>query len=150
MLLVLLLVFRWGYEFIYRDGRRSEMNTALAPVFPQLGGIYSGPETTALYLDLKNLASRYPNFKTLPSFPMANYLTRTYPPLPLDWVVGREINKDEAPIRAALEVYHPVLLIEKRYADQIRTDPEMDLTRRLLLEGTVIGETPNFWVVKSK
>lgn len=153
-LLVLLAVFRLGYEFVYRDGRRSEMDTPLATVFPRLGGICSRRETAALYLDLKNLAARYPVFKTLPSFPLANYLTGTPPPLPLDWVVKREtgpaFSEPENPVTAALRKNEPVLLIEKRYAGQIETDPELSLARRLLHEGSIIDETPHFRVVKWK
>ena len=152
LLLILLAVFRLGYEFVYRDGRRSDMRIPLGAVFPRLGGLYSRGETAALYLDLKNLTMQYPNFKTLPSFPLANYLTGTRPPLPLDWVVKRESGPErfQDSVVAALRKNGPVLLIEKRYADGIETDPELRLTRRLLHEGLVIDETPHFWVVKWK
>lgn len=149
-LLMLLLVFRVGYEFVYRDGRRRDMNTAMGTIFPRLTGIYSRPETASLYLDLKNLASRYPNFKTLPSFPLANYLTRTRPPLPLDWVVRREAGSDTTLLQSALHESNLVFLIEKRYSDKIETDPELSVTRQLLHSGQIIDETPHFWVARSK
>jgi len=149
-LAMLLLTFRLGYEFVYRDGRRSEMATPLGNVFPKLDGLYSTPETGQLYLDLKKLASRYPNFKTLPAFPQANFLTDTYPPLPLDWVVNREMNGDNTLILKNLEENRPVLFIEKRWLEQIKTDPELSLTRELLQTGTLLDETPHFLVVKPK
>ena len=151
-LLMLLAVFRLGYAFVYRDGRRADMRAPLEAMFPRLGGIYSRAETAALYLDLKNLAARYPEFKTLPSFPLANYLTGTRPPLPLDWVVKRETGPErfQDSVIAALQKNKPVLLIEKRYAGGIATDPELSLARRLLREGSLIDETTHFWIVKWK
>lgn len=147
-LALLLAVFRIGYEYVYRDGSRSTMSAEPGSIFPRSAHIYSNAETVALYSDLKNLAARYPNFKTLPSFPQANYLTGTYPPLPLDWVVSREMNSDTAFVMNALRRNNPVLLIEKRYDTAIKTDPELALTRFLLQSGTVVDETPYFWVVK--
>ena len=149
-LAMLLLTFRLGYEFVYRDGRRSEMATPLGNIFPKLDGLYSTPETGQLYLDLKNLASRYPNFKTLPAFPQANFLTGTRPPLPLDWVVNRETNGDNMLILKNLEENRPVLFIEKRWLEQIKTDPELRLTRELSQSGTILDETPYFLVITPK
>lgn len=147
-LIILLAVFRLGYEFVYRDGRRSEMRANLGEIFPQLGGIYSTSAKAQFYSDLKNLAARYPNFKTLPAFPQANFLTKTRPPLPLDWVVKRETNEDNTLIFKSLRENQPILFIEKKYASKIQTDSEMTLTRDLLNSGTVLDETLNFWVVK--
>lgn len=147
-LILLLAVFRLGYEFVYRDGRRSEMTEHLGQIFPQLGGIYSTPEKSRLYLGLKNLAARYPNFKALPAFPQANFLAKTRPPLPLDWVVKRETNGDNTLILKNLKENEPILFIEKKYASNIQTDPELSLTRELLRSGTILDETPHFWVVK--
>jgi hypothetical protein len=149
-LIMLLAVFRLGYEFVYRDGRRSEMNAPMGAGFPQLSGIYSTLEKSQLYLELKNLAAHYPNFKTLPAFPQANFLTKTRPPLPLDWVVRRETNGDNTLILKNLRENQPVLFIEKKYAEQIQTDPELSLTRELLQKGAILEETPHFWVVKAE
>ena len=149
-LVILLAVFRYSYEFVYRDGRRSEMNTHLGQVFPALHGIYSTPGKGRLYLDLKKLAARYPNFKTLPAIPQASFLTKTYPPLPLDWVVNRETNGDNSLVSSALGKNKPVLFIEKTWAKKIQTDPELSFTRDLLQTGVILEETAYFWVVQSK
>lgn len=149
-LVMLLLTFRLGYEFVYRDGRRSEMTTPLGAVFPKLDGLYSSHETGQLYFDLKNLAARFPNFKTLPAFPQAKFLTDTRPSLPLDWVVNRETNGDNTLILKKLEKEHLVLFIEKRWVEQIKIDPELSLTRELLQTGTVLDETPHFLILKPK
>jgi len=148
MLLSLLITFRIAHEFVYRDGRRSEMHVSMGSIFPQLSGIYSDQETADLYLDLKRLAAKYgPNFKTLPAFPQANYLTKTPPPFPLDWVVNRETNGDNTLIFKDLKEKRPVIFIQKSFRDKIESDPELDVTRLLFQRDKVVEETPHFWVV---
>jgi hypothetical protein len=144
----LLVLFRWGYEFVYRDGRRSAMDVPMGGIFPALDGLRSDEATAALYRDLKNLAERYgPGFKTLPAFPQANFLTRTPPPLPLDWVVRRETNGHFHPVMEALQKNRPVLFIEKRYARALGDDPELAFVRTLRDRGRLVEETPHFWVL---
>lgn len=141
-------IARFSYEFVYRDGFRSELTIDMGTVFPQLNGIYSSPETAALYRDLKSLQQRYgPDFAVLPAFPQAHFLTNTAPVLPLDWVVKREINTDSLLVINALKIEKPVLFIEKSYKDKIDTDPELALTRQALHTGKWMGETPHFWIV---
>ena len=147
-LLALLLLFRLAYEFVYRDGRREAMNCELGTVFPKLNGIRSDRATCDLYADLKKLADRYPGFTVLPVFPMANFLTDTPPPLPLDWVVNREMNGDRASVQAVLEEKKPYLFIERSQIEKIERDPEMSLTKDCLDSGKVIEETPFFLVLK--
>ncbi len=148
-LLALLAVFRFGYEFVYRDGRRRAMTEDLGRVFPALSGIYSNVETVALYEELKMLTARYgPNVKTLPSFPQANFLTNTMPPLPLDWVVSREMNADSALVMKVLQKKNLVLFIEKQYLTTIETDPELALVRSVVNMATRLEETPHFWVMQ--
>lgn len=147
---LLVSVFRYGYEFVYRDGPRNGMTADLGTVFPALQGIRSDTTSLALYRDLHDLAGRYgPSFKTLPSFSQANFLTRTYPPLPLDWLVRRENNGDNTLVMRQLEQNKPVFFIEKSYGrDRIENDPELGFTRKILLEGRLVAETPHFWVVR--
>ncbi|MBP6812056.1 MAG: hypothetical protein KA138_11080 [Saprospiraceae bacterium] len=148
LLLSLLFTFRIAHEFVYRDGRRSEMDVHMGSIFPQLSGIYSDQETADLYLDLKKLATKYgPNFKTLPAFPQANYLTKTTPPFPLDWVVNRETNGDNTLIFKDLQEKKPVIFIQKYFRDKIESDPELEVTRLLFQRDKVVEETPHFWVV---
>ena len=149
-LTALLGVFRYGYEFVYRDGRRSTMTENMGAIFPALSGIYSDVETAALYRELRSLAARYgPDFKTLPAFPQANFLTGTVPPLPLDWVVTREMNTNSMLVMNALQANKPTLLIEKRYLPAIQTDPELALVRTVLDSANLLEETPHFLVVQS-
>jgi len=150
MLLFLLLSFRVGHEFVYRDGRRSEMQVPMGSIFPALSGIYSDPETAELYRDLKQLVVRYgPNFKTLPAFPQANFLTKTSPPLPLDWVVNRETNGDNTLIFKNLKEIQPVVFIQKSFREKIESDPEMEVVRKIFQNGKVVAETKHFWVIET-
>ncbi|MDO8368790.1 MAG: hypothetical protein Q7T20_18475, partial [Saprospiraceae bacterium] len=150
MLLALLLTFRIAHEFVYRDGRRSGMQEPMGSVFPQLSGIYSDRETVELYCDLKQLSERYgPNFKTLPAFPQANFLTNTAPPLPLDWVVNRETNGDNSLILRDLQENQPVIFMQKSFREKIDTDRELEITRMIFQTGKVVEETPHFWVMKN-
>jgi len=147
-LVALLALFRWGYEWVYRDGPRSAMTEHLGAIFPRLSGIYSSPETAALYRDLADLTRRYgPTVKTLPAFPQANFLTGTRPPLPLDWVVEREMGAGRALVEAELSCVRPVFFIEKSQIEYVENNPEAALVRRLLENGKRLEETPFFWVL---
>ena len=150
VLVLLLLVFRLGYEYVYRDGPRSAMQAPLGPIFPALQGIYTSTEKADLYLDLKSLAARYPNFKTLPTLTQASFLTGTHPPLPLDWVVNRETNGDNGRIIRALEQNRPFLFIEKSWLERIPGDPELSFTRELMQQATILDESAHFLVIKPK
>jgi hypothetical protein len=148
MLFATLFAFRIGYEFVYRDGRRSDMTEAMGEIFPRLSGIYSDRETAELYQDLKALSGRYgPNFTILPAFPQANFLTNTKAPLPLDWVVNRETNNNNALVFMDLKEKNPIIFIQKAFQEKLKTDPELEVTRWLLDHGQIIEETPHFWVL---
>jgi len=149
LLLVLIAVFRIGHEFVYRDGKRSEMTVSLGATFPKFSGVYSSPQTLALYQDLKQLAEKYgANFTVLPAFPQANYLTGTRPPLPLDWVVNRETNADNKLIYKAIKALKPLMFIEKEYLEKIKLDPELSLTKEVLGAGVVLEESRCFLVIQ--
>ncbi len=147
-LVVLLALFRWGYEWVYRDGPRAAMTEHLGAVFPRLSGIYSSPETAAQYRELADLIKRYgPNFKTLPAFPHANFITNTRPPLPLDWVVEREMGVARALVETEIMRTQPVCFIEKAYVTQLDNDHQLALTKSVFNTGRIVEETPFFWVV---
>jgi hypothetical protein len=147
-LLLLVLAFRVGYSFIYRDGKRGDMDQDLGRVFPSLRGIYSDKETAERYSELKILADRYPNFAVLPAFPQANYLSQTYPPLPLDWVVNRETNGNNRLIEEAIKQKKPVLFLQKSFLEKIPADPELSLTRYHLETGQRLEENQYFIVIQ--
>jgi hypothetical protein len=147
-LLALLVIFRVGYEFVYRDGRRQNMTEDMGVVFTPLNGIRSDKETAELYANLRLLSQKYgPHFKVLPAFPQANFLCQAYPPFQMDWVVRRENNGQDQVLYEQWNQLKPVLFIEKKYAAQIETDPELTFTRSCLHSGKIAEETAYFWVV---
>lgn len=149
-IILLLSVFRLGYEFVYRDGKRSDMNVSMGAVFPRLSGIYSDAETAATYQELKDLVARYgPDFKTLPAFPLANYLTKTRPLLPLDWVVRRELNGGQSILLKAISGKMITYFIQKSCQETLQTDPELEFTRNIKAQGELLEETAHFWVIKA-
>lgn len=146
-LLLLLLTFYLGYSFVYRDGKRNQMNQDMGRIFPALTGIYSDAETAGMYLELKQLASQYGNFAVLPAFPQAHFLTKTYPPLPLDWVVNRETNGNNHLVQQAFLQNQPTLFIKKSFWSKVQTDPELSLTREWLSKSSLMEETTHFKVI---
>jgi hypothetical protein len=150
-LLGLLLVFRVGYEFVYRDGRRSEMQYHLGAVFPSLSGIYTDQTSLELYREMAFLKEKYgANFKILPAFPQANFLTQTPSPLPLDWVVNRETNGNNQLIYNALTEKKPYIFIQKDFEQQMASDPELEIARHCMQKGRVVDTTRFFIVLKQE
>ncbi len=143
----LLAVFAVSGEWVYRDGKRSDMTMPLGDIFPALRGIYSTPQKAALYADLARLMQRYgPEATVLPAFPQANFLTRTRPPLPLDWVVLREMGRYANFIEAEAKRRKPVFFLEKTALPALDSDAELALVKQLHDQGKVLEETPFFRV----
>ncbi|MCC6412713.1 MAG: hypothetical protein IT270_13700 [Saprospiraceae bacterium] len=148
MLVLLLGLFRYGYEFVYRDGQRSNMDRHMGEVFPRLNGIYSDEETWDRYNELKVLAEKWSRFKTLPAFPQAHWITDTRPGFPLDWVVKREMGAMEPWVREQALQTGNIYFIEKSWLDRIALEPELALTREIVENGARLEEGRYFWVFK--
>ncbi len=148
---LLLGVFFYAGQFVYRDAARRDMQVHLGEVFPALRGIYSTQKKADLYRDLKQLCAFYgPNVKTLPTFTQANFLTHTYPSLPLDWVVAREMGRDTVKMLQQYRQNKPYLLIEKVYLQRIMSnDPEYEFCRKIMKNATKVAETKFFIVLAS-
>ena len=147
---LLLAVFRVGYEFVYRDGLRSNMTADMGAIFPQLTGIRSDTSTALLYRDLRDLDTKYHGqYAVLPSFTPASYLTGSTPPLPLDWVVNRETNGENEKIYKKLDDCRYVLL-EASYYPQLLTDPELEVCRKIFTERDSVGRTQHFIILKKR
>jgi hypothetical protein len=138
--LLLLLLFFYAAQFVYRDGRRSEMIFAGGDIFPALTGIRMDAESVDKYRELRQLVQAHPNFATLPAFPQAHLLTQTQAPLPLDWVVQREMNSATPQVREAFYRQKPVLLLEKKYLEAIKIHKEYALLREILEGAAPLGE----------
>ena len=145
---LLLWVFGYAHLFIYRDGKRSEMTKPMGQVFPQLSGIYSDKETFARYKELKILSSRYPNFKTVPAFLSANYLTKTKPPVTIDWLIDEEINEANVLVMNSFIHTKPILFLEKVYLPGLYSANHLTLAQALIHNARKIEETPNFIVLQ--
>ncbi|MEL6866174.1 MAG: hypothetical protein AAFP19_17225 [Bacteroidota bacterium] len=151
LLFALLLIFRYAYEFVYRDGPRSAMKWPMEQVFPALKGIYSDEATYLLYSDLKGLQEHYgPRFKTLPAFPLSNYLTQTQSPLPLDWVIRPETNGPQPKLYQLVDKSDYYFFIEKSYGEQLLKNPKFELTKYVMDHLDRIEETPYFYVYQNK
>jgi hypothetical protein len=147
---ILLTVFRIGYEFVYRDGLRTEMTEDMGVVFPQLTGIRSDTATASLYRDLKELDARYHGqYAVLPALPYASFLTGSTPPLPLDWVVNRETNGQNEKVYEKLADCRFILL-EAGYLSQIPTNPELEVCRTVLETRDSTGRTAHFIIYKKR
>ncbi len=145
----LLLIFRLAYQFVYRDGNRNEMTYKMEEIFPKLKYIYSDQDTYDKYADLKNLNVKYgDDFKTLPSFPLSNYLTNTNSPLPLDWVFNAETNGQNNQIYQALENFNGYIFMEKAYIDKIENMPKYEVSKYVLTHYKLVEKTPNFFIYK--
>ena len=147
LLLAMILVFRYGYATIYRDEPRAEHSCNLGTVFPKLQGIKSSPQTCALYTDVKQLADKYgPNFKTVPAFPLANYLTDTRSPWPIDWATSAEIKGVENQIYEAMEQPGIHYFVEKSYGDVLLENDKFATTKYLMQSMRKVEETEFFEV----
>jgi len=147
---LLLGVFGFAYTFLYNDGKRSDAQVHLGTIFPKLQGIYTSAAHAGLYRDLQQLATQFgPGFKTLPHFTLANYLTSTFPVLPLDWVVLRESGRDNSLIDSTLNKKNFLFFIQKAQIQRIQIDPEMKFAQKVLEKGNIIAETPHFLVVRT-
>ncbi|MGB1451657.1 MAG: hypothetical protein ACPG7E_08120, partial [Marinirhabdus sp.] len=88
---VFLITFFIGYQTVYQDSDRSELNYSLSKLFPRLPFVKTDKETFEKYRELKQLASKYDNFTVLPSATLAHYLTGTRNPIGVDWVFNHHL-----------------------------------------------------------
>ncbi|MGC8741507.1 MAG: hypothetical protein ACP5UB_08620 [Candidatus Sumerlaeaceae bacterium] len=64
----------------------------MGTIFKKASFIWADERSWRCYSELAALTKRYgTNFKTLPNVPLANYLTNTIPPIPVDWVEDYEL-----------------------------------------------------------
>ncbi len=110
-----LITFFIGYQTIYRDSERSELDYALGEVFPQLGFIKSDKETYDELVELKELSVQYQNFTVLPANTQAHYLTKTINPIGIDWPLDVEINDEAHLLVKKLKEQKTTVFMEKKF-----------------------------------
>jgi hypothetical protein len=146
-LALLLAAFHYGYQFVYRDGRRSDMRADMGQIFPVLQGIYSTPQKAAMYRELKYLHEKYPVSAVAPAFPQADLLLGARPLLPLDWKVRRETAGLEGWLDQAVQRQPCYLLVQKTYLPRLETDPELAWLRHTLVVSRPLADSCVYFAV---
>ncbi len=142
-----MICFAYGYQFIYRDGHRSDMQFNMGQIYPKLAGIYTDSSTYTKYEQLSKLQTKYPQATVLPSMTLANYLQNRVGYLPQQWVVEREFGFESW--SPWLEQCHgKVFLVEKNMLVGIKSDSQYAFTQTILEDGYVLEETEWFLVVR--
>ncbi len=151
VLILLLATFRYGYEFVYRDGKRSEMTYHIGDIFPKAQGIFSDKTKFEKYSELKSLWEKYPSEKVvLPWFCQAHFLMETRPVLPLDWIANREMNSDTALIFNILNEKRPTIFLEKMWLPLILSDPEHTVSKHVFEKWTLVEDKKFYSVYQIK
>ncbi|MEM9920598.1 MAG: hypothetical protein AAF990_21045 [Bacteroidota bacterium] len=147
-LMLLLMSFRSAYQFVYRDGVRSQMSCRLSEVYPQLYGIRSTPATCAKYKELKQLYQKYGDcFSVLPAFPLAHYLNQGVNPLPLDWVIRPEYNGQKEVMEGSLETMESCFIfVERAYGDEQLQSTKFESTWKVKTQWRMIEKGTHFEV----
>ena len=107
-----LATFFIGYQTLYRDSSRKNLDQSMGTVFPQLKFIKSDTETFEKYSELKSFAKKYPNFTAVPSMTLAHYLTNTINPIGTDWPHDLEINHQAQSLVEILEQKKTFVFVE--------------------------------------
>ena len=139
------VTFFIGYQTIYRDSERTELNYALGDVFPQLGFIKSDKDTYDELAELKELSLEYENFTVLPANTQAHYLTKTVNPIGIDWPLDVEINDEAHLLIEKLKEKKAMVFMEKRFLTEYQI---ASYTIKTLIEKDwkLIKETKHFKV----
>lgn len=148
-LVLILIIFWFGYQNLYRDSNRNQLSYKMEAVFPQLKFIKSDKRTFDKYSELKDLSEKYSKFTVLPSMTLAHYLTKTVNPIGTDWALDVEINDEAEKLLKQLERKKTFVFLEKN-----TESPEgfegykiMDLIKKNWI---VINETNDFVVYKPR
>lgn len=91
-----LFMFRVGYEYPYtfpdRSMPRSSLTYHAGEIFPKATGVYVDKHMYTTLYELRSLRAKYgPNYRVLPSFPHATYLTGDKPVFPSEWTMDWQI-----------------------------------------------------------
>lgn len=156
-LLLGLLMFRTGYEYPYvfpaREMPRAGLTYDAGQVFSKASGVYVDKEMFDTLRELKDLRARYgPNYRVLPGFPHAYYLTDDPPAFPSEWLLDWQIaNQFDKVYQELLDRDVTVFMLREQmdaiqadgYARAGYTVPQMVRRRWRIVE-----ETPRFVVMR--
>lgn len=107
-----LITFYIGYQNIYNDSDRNELNYRMGEVYPQLNFIKSDEETFNKYTELKQLTKKHPNSTVFPTVTLSHYLNKTVNPIGIDWVLNHELGSSYNEVINMLETKNVTIFIE--------------------------------------
>lgn len=156
-LLLGLLMFRAGYEYPYvfpvRDMPRASLTYDAGQVFPKASGVYVDKEMFETLRELKELRARYgPNYKVLPGFPHAYFLTGDPPAFPSEWLLDWQIAGQFDRVYQTLLDKDTTVFMLRDQMDTVQADgyaragytvPQM-VRRRW----RIVDETPHFVIMR--
>ncbi len=148
ILALFLGTFYYGYQTIYNDSNRSELNYAMGDSFKRLKGIKSDLATYNQYNELKTLSTKYSNFTILPSMTLGHYVTNTKNPIGVDWVFNHHLADDiEAHIKM-LEDKNVTVFLEPFENHKNDYESSSLLTVYIKEHWQLVDQTPYFRVYK--
>ena len=152
-----LVMFRVGYEYPYtfpiRPLTRAELSYNAGDIFPKASGVMVDRQIYETLMDLRDLRAIYgPNYRVLPGFPHAYYLTNDKPAFPSEWLLDWQIiNKFDEVYQMLLDRDVTVFMLrDQMYTEQADgykragyTVPQMVRKR-----WRVVDETRHFVVMR--
>lgn len=152
-----LVMFRVGYErpyvFPVRDMPRSSLSYDAGSVFPRMTGVLVDQQSLEILQELRDLRAKYgANYKTLPGFPLAYFLTGDKPALPAEWLQDWEINGECEKVYQLLKDRNIVVFFERSQLDILSPDgyarTKYTVPNRVRHEWQQIEETKHFVVFR--
>ncbi len=122
-----LIMFGAGYEYPYvfpqRPMPRADLIHNAGQVFKKADGVYVDAKMLGTMRDLRELRAKYgTNYRTLPGFPMAYYLTGDKPAFISEWLLDWQINARVEHVYNLLVENDLIVFFEKDQLDVVMPD----------------------------